>query len=163
MDCRPLSTQLVAICSLFVITACSSEQAETSQTTSPKAQVSTYTPAHGDRLIDASIGDATNLIPMIAGDATSHEALRAGALENSVGTDAIVKLYHGKTNADKSVKEIFALAVSGDEIANEIVSEIGFGMARAIAAITSIIDPEKVIMGGSIGSQDILIKALKRN
>ena len=29
-------------------------------------------PARGDRLIDASIGDATNLIPMIAGDASSH-------------------------------------------------------------------------------------------
>lgn len=29
-------------------------------------------PAQGDRLISASIGDATNLIPMIAGDASSH-------------------------------------------------------------------------------------------
>jgi len=29
-------------------------------------------PARGDRLVDASIGDATNLIPMIAGDASSH-------------------------------------------------------------------------------------------
>ena len=36
-------------------------------------------------------------------------------------------------------------------------------MARAIAAITSIIDPEKVIMGGSIGSQDILIKAIQNH
>jgi len=30
-------------------------------------------PAHGDRLVSASIGDASNLIPMIAGDAASHE------------------------------------------------------------------------------------------
>ena len=29
-------------------------------------------PAQGDRLAEASIGDATNLIPMIAGDASSH-------------------------------------------------------------------------------------------
>jgi len=29
-------------------------------------------PAHGDRLVSASIGDASNLIPMIAGDASSH-------------------------------------------------------------------------------------------
>jgi len=98
MDCRPLSTQLVAICSLFVITACSSEQAETSQTTSPKAQVSTYTPAHGDRLIDASIGDATNLIPMIAGDATSHEV--AG------------KLYLSLLKYDKNLNLIGELAES---------------------------------------------------
>jgi len=30
-------------------------------------------PARGDRLVSASIGDATNLIPMIAGDAASHD------------------------------------------------------------------------------------------
>jgi len=29
-------------------------------------------PASGDRLVEASIGDASNLIPMIAGDASSH-------------------------------------------------------------------------------------------
>jgi len=29
-------------------------------------------PAFGDRLVEASIGDASNLIPMIAGDASSH-------------------------------------------------------------------------------------------
>ena len=29
-------------------------------------------PVHGDTIIDASIGDASNLIPMLAGDASSH-------------------------------------------------------------------------------------------
>jgi len=32
----------------------------------------THTPARGDRLVSASIGDASNLIPMIAGDASSQ-------------------------------------------------------------------------------------------
>ena len=72
MDCRSLPTQLIIICSLLVLSACSSEQVENTQTTAPQAQT-TYTPAHGGRLIDASIGDATNLIPMIASDASSHE------------------------------------------------------------------------------------------
>jgi len=72
MDCRSLPTQLIIICSLLVLSACSSEQVENSQTTAPQTQT-TYTPAHGGRLINASIGDATNLIPMIASDASSHE------------------------------------------------------------------------------------------
>lgn len=38
----------------------------------PAATVIEDLPAHGDRLVDASIGDASNLIPMIAGDASSH-------------------------------------------------------------------------------------------
>ncbi len=72
MDCRSLSTQLVTAFLLFGLTACSNEESSAPETISPKAQT-TYTPAHGGRLITASIGDATNLIPMIAGDATSHE------------------------------------------------------------------------------------------
>lgn len=73
MDCRSLSTQLIIICSLLVFTACDNEQAETSETTTLPHSQTTYQPAHGGRLIDASIGDATNLIPMIASDASSHE------------------------------------------------------------------------------------------
>ncbi|HID35960.1 MAG TPA: peptide-binding protein [Ghiorsea sp.] len=72
MDCRSLSTQLVAAFLLLSLTACSSEETNIPDTSLAKAQIS-YTPAHGGRLINASIGDATNLIPMIAGDATSHE------------------------------------------------------------------------------------------
>ncbi|MDQ6997914.1 MAG: peptide-binding protein [Mariprofundus sp.] len=52
----------------FLITGCS----EPSQSTAPAYEHASNTPATGDRLIDASIGDASNLIPMIAGDASSH-------------------------------------------------------------------------------------------
>jgi len=72
MDCRSLPTQLIIVCSLLVLSACSNEQVENTQTTATHVQT-VYTPAHGGRLINASIGDATNLIPMIASDASSHE------------------------------------------------------------------------------------------
>jgi peptide/nickel transport system substrate-binding protein len=59
---------------LLALTACSNEPtANTSQTTPTKDETTSYQPAHGGRLIDASIGDATNLIPMIASDTSSHE------------------------------------------------------------------------------------------
>ncbi len=74
MDCRSVSTKLIITVVLLALTACSNEQTtNTSQTTQAKAEVTSYQPAHGGRLIDASIGDATNLIPMIASDASSHE------------------------------------------------------------------------------------------
>jgi len=57
-----------------VLTACSSEPVGENPATSINAtQESAYQPAKGDRLVAASIGDASNLIPMIAGDASSHE------------------------------------------------------------------------------------------
>jgi len=73
MDCRSLSTQLVAILLALTLNACNQENTDLENST-PSAQAPlTYQPAHGGRLIDASIGDATNLIPMIASDASSHE------------------------------------------------------------------------------------------
>ena len=74
MDCRSVSTKLIITVVLLALTACNNEQTtNTSQTTQAKAEAINYQPAHGGRLIDASIGDATNLIPMIASDASSHE------------------------------------------------------------------------------------------
>ena len=74
MDCRSVSTKLIITVVLLALTACSNEQTtNNSQTTPTKAETTSDQPAHGGRLIDASIGDATNLIPMIASDASSHE------------------------------------------------------------------------------------------
>ncbi|MDX8384214.1 MAG: peptide-binding protein [Ghiorsea sp.] len=69
MDFRSLSTKLGLLCCIFSLLACSSEpEKETSSSTEPQ----NYQVAHGGRLIDASIGDASNLIPLIAGDASSQ-------------------------------------------------------------------------------------------
>ena len=52
--------------------ACSDAEQNPDRSRDFLAQAYTDSPARGDRLIEASIGDATNLIPMIAGDASSH-------------------------------------------------------------------------------------------
>ncbi|MDX8381077.1 MAG: peptide-binding protein [Ghiorsea sp.] len=73
MDCCSLSTQLVAILLALTLNACNQENKKLENSIlSPQAPI-TYQPTHGGRLIDATIGDATNLIPMIASDASSHE------------------------------------------------------------------------------------------
>ncbi len=60
---------------LGLLAACSDADTPTSPTASTPAALSPSadTPSVGDRLVSASSGDATNLIPMIAGDAASHE------------------------------------------------------------------------------------------
>ncbi|OIO69312.1 MAG: peptide-binding protein [Zetaproteobacteria bacterium CG_4_9_14_3_um_filter_49_83] len=81
MDLRTHSTKLKLIffclSSLILATSCESDS-PSSQTDKPtnSATISTQvnlSPSSGDRLISASIGDASNLIPMIAGDSASHE------------------------------------------------------------------------------------------
>lgn len=72
MDSSPYLIRLCFILTLLgLLTACSSEP----NTQSSRASNNTIdnSPAFGDRLITASIGDASTLIPMIAGDSASHE------------------------------------------------------------------------------------------
>ena len=62
---------LIAIFLLATLSACSSETpSDEGQTTTETGRI--FIPATGDRIITASSGDASNLIPMIAGDQASH-------------------------------------------------------------------------------------------
>lgn len=56
---------------LLFLAACSSDQ-ESSTQGSVKPGSGAAIPAIGDRMVSASIGDASNLIPMVAGDSASH-------------------------------------------------------------------------------------------
>ncbi|MDX8401323.1 MAG: ABC transporter substrate-binding protein, partial [Mariprofundaceae bacterium] len=60
----------LAALALAALAACSQESPDPGP--GPYDRPVADIPAPGDRLVDASIGDATNLIPMIAGDAASH-------------------------------------------------------------------------------------------
>ena len=73
MDYCPHSTKLTLLAAflLLLLPSCSTQESNTPDTT-PASEAADAVPAHGDRLVDASIGDASNLIPMIAGDASSH-------------------------------------------------------------------------------------------
>ncbi len=73
MDSRPNYSQLIIglILPLW-LAGCPATDQTTAAAPSEPAIAIADTPASGDRLIDASIGDASNLIPMIAGDASSH-------------------------------------------------------------------------------------------
>ncbi len=56
------------------------------------------TPAYGDIIVEGSIGDASNLIPLLSSDSTSHEI--AGLV------------YNGLVKYDKNLKIIGDLAES---------------------------------------------------
>ena len=70
-------TRAAWLVACLLLAACSSSNAPSSPSrtatgTTPQATTAGK-PAVGDRLISASSGDASNLIPMIAGDAASHD------------------------------------------------------------------------------------------
>ncbi|MDQ6979517.1 MAG: ABC transporter substrate-binding protein, partial [Mariprofundaceae bacterium] len=58
------------------LAACSSDEVQqqaTPEASSPPSTAASTLPSKGDRLVSASIGDASNLIPMIAGDSASQD------------------------------------------------------------------------------------------
>jgi len=65
---------LILFASLFLLTlsACNTSDKPSAELPDYSSTSADDIPAIGDRLVDASIGDASNLIPMIAGDAASH-------------------------------------------------------------------------------------------
>jgi len=71
MDSRSYLIRFFLLLLLSLFSACSSEP--NTEASIPYNSVSNHEPAFGDRLITASIGDASTLIPMIAGDSASHE------------------------------------------------------------------------------------------
>jgi len=68
------SSKLILFLSLLLLTlaGCNSSEPPAATSSNNATNIADDIPAVGDRLIDASIGDASNLIPMIAGDASSH-------------------------------------------------------------------------------------------
>jgi len=62
-----------------------------------------------------------------------------------------------------SPKQIFDAAHQGDGKALAVVEQEGYRLALAIAAITAVLDPELVVLGGGIGQRgDLLIPPLER-
>jgi len=58
---------------LLILGGCSTNDNEITASNQPPQPTVSHQPAIGDRMVSASIGDASNLIPMVAGDASSHE------------------------------------------------------------------------------------------
>ncbi len=87
----------------------------------------------------------------IAGDPFGPEARRTGAFESIVGTHGIVERYRAASGQQVAVPVIFELAQHGDAAAIAIVDETARLLACGIGAICAIANPEKVILGGSIG------------
>jgi predicted NBD/HSP70 family sugar kinase len=65
--------------------------------------------------------------------------------------------------ASLSPKQIFDAAQQGDSKALVVVEQEGYRLALAIAAITAVLDPELVVLGGGIGQRgELLIPPLER-
>jgi len=87
----------------------------------------------------------------------------AGALESVVGSAAIRARYEGYGGAaGLSVREIIDRIKDGDKRASATLDEVARIIAEAILAISAVLDPERVIFGGSIGARSELLARVRK-
>ena len=90
-------------------------------------------------------------------DPFEPESLRAGAFERLTASYGIVARYRAHAGVDATVPAIFEKANAGEAHAAEVLDETARLLARGIGAIAAITNPDKVILGGSIGSRKELV------
>jgi glucokinase len=78
-------------------------------------------------------------------DVASGTALRARAAE------LIASGLPSELQAGYAVADIFAAARGGDEVGRQVVAELVGHVAAAIVGATALVDPERIILDGSIG------------
>jgi predicted NBD/HSP70 family sugar kinase len=87
----------------------------------------------------------------IGADPFAEESLRTGAFERVVAAQAMIERYKALTGKQATVPAIFENAGAGDKDALAVLDGTARHLAQGIATIAALANPEKVILGGSIG------------
>ena len=117
----------------------------------------------GGQLVRGAMNAAGELgfLPFGA-DPFDPESLRTGAFERVAASIGIMEHYAAASGETADVREIFERAARGDTHAAATLDETARYLARGISAIAAIANPEKVIMGGSIGLRPELIARIRK-
>lgn len=94
-------------------------------------------------------------------DPRSDHSRRVGSLEAAAGTAGIRARITDPLPADADVQQVFDAARRGDSAALQIVTIEADLLARAVLAISAVIDPEIVIVTGGIGSDPMLVEHVR--
>ena len=89
-----------------------------------------------------------------------HAALPAFSLERAVTSRGIAEAYAPHAGEEGDLRAIFAEAAAGSPRAIRAVDQSAWYLAEIIATLQAVLDPERVIMGGGIGSHPILLQLL---
>ncbi|MEO8882371.1 MAG: ROK family protein, partial [Devosia sp.] len=105
------------------------------------------------RLLRGASGSAGEIAYLpIGGDAFDPAGFFSGTFEAAVSGVAVVRRYEGYGGAaGASVSTVFAALAADDLKAAAAVDETARLVALAIAAVRSVVDPELIVLGGTIG------------
>ncbi len=98
----------------------------------------------------------------LGADPFAPESRRTGALERLVGAHGIIARYEaagGKKGL--LVPAIFERLETGDSAAIAVIDETARLLAMAAVSVCALVDPEQIVLGGSIGARPELIERIE--
>ncbi|NRT72822.1 ROK family protein [Clostridium beijerinckii] len=93
-------------------------------------------------------GEVCNMI--INEDKYRHAGLNSGGLEGQCSGVSISRIGSGKCGQEFSTKDIFDKASGGDVDCLDVLNEWTINLSKAIANIITTVDPEVIVLGGSV-------------
>ena len=98
----------------------------------------------------------------LGGDPFDPSGFDNGTFEMAVGSQAIIRRYEGYGGAvGRRVRDIFDDLAIGDRAAEAAVGETARLLVLAITAVHAVIDPELIVLGGSIGMRSELVERVR--
>jgi len=90
----------------------------------------------------------------IGGDPLQPECRMQGCLEYQVGATGVVRRYREAGGAEvESERQVFERAQAGDAMAADVVEETARLTALAAATVIATVDPQLLVLGGSVGAR----------
>jgi predicted NBD/HSP70 family sugar kinase len=120
----------------------------------------------GGQLYRGATGAAGEVgyLPLAVGDPFDPSTRRRGALESAIGAAAIVR--EARAAGLRSVAgaaEVLIAAREGDALALTVVDQLARRVGLALAAVSPVLDPALVVLGGGIGRNgDLLLEPVRR-
>ena len=104
-------------------------------------------------------------LPLTGTNVDDPESVRRGPLDVAASASGVVTAARraGIRTPSLTAEQVFASARDGNRRAVRIVEEEAERIALAVAAVSAVVDPEVVILGGGIGANgDLLIEPVER-
>ncbi|MDV4150723.1 ROK family protein [Clostridium sp. AL.422] len=93
-------------------------------------------------------GEICNLI--INEDKYSHSGLVQGGLEGQCSGPNIARIASEKLGKSLDTPEVFELYKENNTVAQDIINELCENLSKGISNIISVVDPEVIVLGGSV-------------
>lgn len=87
---------------------------------------------------------------MVSDDKFHRPGMNPGGLEDHASGTAIGRMATDAYGRKVTAAEVFRLATEGDEVACGIVETAAEALARAVACVTFVVDPNRFVFGGSV-------------